>query len=364
PDLRLMSNMKPKIRSSRFLAAAASAAVALLAALYISIPTARINPADGATGVAIGETLSVEASPLAKIGKVAVYADGELVDIEYNLESGELTRDLGFKAGQVITVEAKVASPIGLTREVRATFDAIEPLLVDEVTIDGNTLAPGARIAPLDELTFHFNKPITEGTVVVDGGESFQLWVDDRDRTVAVLKSFFPLSQGATHSFQLAAEAADSTSIDQELLIDVVRPLSLYGQVESEGGKLRLELYGSVPFRDPDSIKAMVESDLPGADIGVEKQKIIITCAEPGAYGSYYVSLAGAGGIDGSTLELPFRLSLDMRGGQSQLVSNTGTTAGGYAAAGAASGARSGSGSTTDGGPPPGWPPCCPWPPA
>lgn len=358
-----MNRMKLKIRSPLFLTAAVLAAAGLLAVLYVAIPTADISPADGATGVAINEALKIDASPLAKIGKIAVYVDGEMIDIEYNLETGELVRELEFKAGQVITVEAKVASPIGLTREVRSSFEAIEPLLVAEVTVDGNTLAPGARIAPLDELTFHFNKPITEGTVVVDGGESFQLWVDDRDRTVAVLKSFFPLRQGATHSFQLVAAAADSSSIEQELMIDVVRPLSLFGKVESDGGELRLELYGSVPFRDPDGIRTMIESDLPGASVGVEEQKIVITCAEPSVYGSYFVSLASAAGIDGSTLELPFRLSLDMRGGQSQMVTSTGTTAGGYASPGASSGARSGSGAPTDSGPPPGWPPCCPWPP-
>lgn len=334
----------------------------LFLAFYLAIPRADIEPGDGASGIKMDQALRIDASPLARIAKIAVYADGELIDIEYNLETGQLDRELRLKAGQTIRVEAKVASPIGLTREVTATFATVEPLLVAEVTVDGQRLDPGSRMPPMGELTFHFNKPVTRGSVTVDDGETFELWIDEHDPRIAVLKSFFPLAQGATHSFKLAAAASDEATVDQELLIDVVRPLSLYGQVESAGGELTLALYGSVPFRDPASIRGIIESDLPAADIRVEDQKIIITCQEPDPNSSYFIRLASAAGIDGSALANPLQLNLDMRGAQTQLISSTQTAATGYSGS-ANAGSRSDSGSAVGSGPPPGWPPCCPWPP-
>ncbi|RJQ44473.1 MAG: hypothetical protein C4534_06425 [Gaiellales bacterium] len=357
-----MTDMRVRIKSPLFIATVALVSVALAGAAYASIPTAGITPGDGSTGIRPGEKIMIDASPLASIGKVAVYADGELIDIEYNLGTGELTRELDLRAGQTVRVEAKVASPIGLTREVTATFETVGPLLVDEITVDGERLAPGDRMPPLGELAFHFNKPIEQGHVAVDGGDGFELWIDQEDPSIAVLKPFYPLKQGMTHTFYLTAAAEDSAAIEQELLIDVVRPLSLYGQVEDDGAGLRLELYASIPFHDPEALKGMIESDLPDAQVAVEAQKIVITCADPDPSRGYFVALVSAAGRDGSSLEAPLRLSLDMRGGQTQLVGGTGAvTSTGYSVG--SGGARAGAGPAAGDGPPPGWPPCCPWPP-
>lgn len=348
-------------------AGAAIAAIMMAAALYLAVPTVGISPADGLAGVSPGE-VDIDSSPFSKIGKIAVYADDRLLALEYNLGEGNLSCGFGLKPGQKVRVEAKVASPIGLTREFVATFTTVDPLILEEIAVDGEPLRPGQKISPQPALAFIFNKPVSHAAVSLDGSEPIGLEVDAENPARTLLPPMVSLKQGSAHVARISAEARDAAFIDQqEIRTLVVRPLTFYGMAGDEGGKVRVELGASVAFRDPEAVRRASSTDLPGAEISVEKQKIIILGDNPGA-GSYTITVGSAEGIDGSFLETPLALTLGYQASESRIYA-AGATAQGpyrgyiYTGGGTSGQLPAGGGTPAESGPPPGWPSCCPWPP-
>jgi len=344
-------------------AIAAAAALVFLGALWLTIPTVSISPATGQSNIQLGQPVTINSSPLASIGKVAVYADDRMMAAEYNLGTGDLERDFGLKAGQNIRIEAKVASVIGVTREFSSTFTTVEPVIVDNLSVNGERLKPGQKIPPQSTLVFSFNKPLTQAAVSLDGGEAIELQIDPEHPEVATLQPLVSFKQGATILLKVMATATDSATLEsKELRTGIVKPLSLYGKVETADGQTRIELDASAPFTDPAAVRAALETTLPDPVISVEQQKILITCSSLDLSSEYSIRLARADGADGSFLEAPLSMSVSFKADPSQAATSGGSSYRGYVYTESSSSSSSGGGSA-DSGPPPGWPPCCPWPP-
>ncbi|MBI5870181.1 MAG: hypothetical protein HZB44_04380 [Actinobacteria bacterium] len=356
--------MKNKSIKVIFISGAAS--VALLVCVWLAVPTVSIVPDDSQAAVALGQPVSIDSSPLASIGKVAVYADDEPLALEYNLGTGDLSRDFDLKPGQSVRIEAKISSPIGLTREFSSTFTTVEPVLVADISVNGASLKPGQMIPPQPTLTFAFNKPLNQAAVSLDGSDAIDLEIDPDDPTKATLPPTVSFRQGATHLLKIVATAADSATLEsREVRATVVRPISLYGSVGTVDGQTRIELDSTTAFANPEAVRASLETTLPDPEIAVEKQKIVITCASLDAASDYTIKLGSAEGEDGSFLESPLSMTVSFRSDPSA-TSSTGSS--GYRGYVYTTGGSSGSGSDSGGaaggsGPPPGWPACCPWPP-
>ncbi|MBE0428426.1 MAG: hypothetical protein IBX61_00950 [Thermoleophilia bacterium] len=340
----------------------------LAAGLFLGVPTADIHPGDGHAAVALGSPLKISSSPFARIGKIAVYADGQLLDMEYNLGTGDLTRDLEIRPGQQVRVEAKVASLIGLTREFTSTFTTVPPLKIESMRVDGVPYAPGDRIPPQPTLAFFFSKPVIEAAVSLDGSEPIELEIDPDDATLATFHPVVSYRQGATYVLDITATAVDTATLEPlQVRASVVPPLSLYGRVEEGDGGVIIELNANTPFADPEAVMAALETNLPGAGISVERQRIIISCPglDPGS--EYDIKLASADGANGSFLEAPLAMTLSFKaqpapsaGGYVSTGFYTGYV---YNAGGPGTGASVAAQAGPESGPPPGWPDCCPWPP-
>lgn len=343
-----------------------TALVALLVCVWLAVPTASIRPGDSQAEVALDQTVSIDSSPLASIGKVAVYADDKPLTLEYNLGTGDLSRDFDLKPGQSVRIEAKVSSPIGITREFSSTFTTVEPVLVADISVNGSSLKPGQKIPPQPTLTFSFNKPLNQAAVSLDGSDAIDLEIDPDDPTMAILPPTVSFRQGATHLLKVMATAADSATLESgEVLTTVVRPISLYGTVSSVDGQVRIELDSTTAFADPEAVRAALETTLPDPEITVEKQKIVISCSGLDSASEYSIKLGSAEGADGSFLESPLTMSVSFRSDPSATSSASSSGYRGYVyTTGGSSGSGSDSGGTPAGsGPPPGWPACCPWPP-
>lgn len=368
-------------RKKRFFAAISLVVIGLALAVWLFVPTAAILPGSSGGEVALGSPVEIHASSLGQITKMAVYADGQLLGMEYNLGTNDLVRDFDLKPGQEVRVEAKITTPLGITREFTSSFNTVAPVKIESMSIDGAPYKPGQRIPPQPTLMFSFNKPLTQAGVSLDGSDAIELQVDSQDPTKATLPPTVSLRQGDTHLLKISATAADSATLEpQSLRAAVVKPLSLYGKVDENGGKVRVELDSTTPFANPEAIKTALETTLPGPDITVEKQKIIITCPSLDYGSDYSIKLARAEGVDGSFLETPLTLTVSFKGATSVAsasggsgsrgyiytpgTSSSGGTVSGPSSTGSTGGGDSGGGSTGgSGGPPPGWPPCCPWPP-
>jgi len=357
--------MKKKAKKSILIFSVAS--VALVVCVWLAVPTVYISPGDAQAAVPLGQPVSINSSPFAAIGKVAVYADDKPLALEYNLGSGDLTRDFDLKPGQSVRVEAKISSPIGLTREFSSTFTTVEPVMVADVSVNGARLEPGQKIPPQPTLTFSFNKPLDQASVSLDGSDAIELQIDPDDPTVAILPPTVSFRQGATHLLKVMATAVDSATLEsREVRATVVRPISLYGNVSAADGQVRIELDSTTAFASPEAVKAALETTLPNPEIAVENQKIIITCASLDPDSEYTIRLSKADGADGSFLESPLTMNMSFRSDPSATSSTGSSGYRGYVytTSGSSSGSASGSGGTpADSGPPPGWPACCPWPP-
>ncbi len=353
-------------RTKKGIAIASVLAVAALLGAWILIPTADISPAAGQSDIPLGRPVTISSSPLSGISKVTVYADGEPLALEYNLGAGDLVRDFGLKAGQEIRIETKVSSVIGFTREFTSTFTTVGPVIVDAVSVDGEPLKAGQRIAPQSTLVFSFNKPLNQAAVSLDGSEAIDLQIDPDDPTRASLPPMVSFKQGATLLLKIMATATDSATLEpREVRAGVVKPLSLYGRVDEEGGRMRIELDATTAFADPAAVRAALETTLPDPEITVEKQKIVIICPGLDQANEYSVNLARADGADGSFLETPLKMTVSFKADPSQAAASSGSGYRGYVytTGSPESNASAGSGEAAGSGPPPGWPSCCPWPP-
>ena len=350
----------------KIIAGSIASAAAAAICFWLAIPTATISPAQGDAAIPLGQPISISSSPLASIGKVAVYADDQPLALEYNLGTGDLSRDFGLKPGQSVRVEAKVASVIGVTREFVSTFTTVEPVLVADVSVDGRRLAPGQKIAPQSTLVFSFNKPLSEASVSLDGGEAIDLQIDPENPARATLAPMVSFKQGATPLLKVMATAVDSATLDSgELRAGVVKPLSFYGKADTSDGQTQIELDATTAFADLAAVRSALETTLPDPEITVENQKIMITCPALDTSSEYSIRITRAEGADGSFLEAPLAMTISFKADPSQATS-TGT--GGYRGyvytSGSSSGSAAGaSGGAAESGPPPGWPSCCPWPP-
>lgn len=358
-----------KERKKRFIVVSGLAVLGIAVAAWLFVPTAAILPGETSGAVALGSPVEIHASSLGQIAKVAVYADGQLLGMEYNLGTGDLTRDFDLKPGQEVRVEAMVTSPLGITREFTSSFNTVAPVRIESMSVDGAQYSPGQRIPPQSTLTFDFNKPVTEAALSFDGGDKLELTIDPDDPTRASLPPTVSFKQGATHLLEISATASDSATLaSQKVRANIVKPFSLYGKVEDSSGQVRVELDATAPFADAEAVKAALSTTLPGATVTVEAQKIIITCPSLDHANEYSINLARAEGADGSFLEAPLTLAVSFKaepggatyseGGYRGYVYTPGTSGGSSTAGGGASG-----GGGSAGGPPPGWPSCCPWPP-
>ena len=281
--------------------------------------TVAIAPSEGDSRIALGQPVSISSSPLATIGKVAVYADDKPLALEYNLDSGDLSRDFGLKPGQSVRIEAKVASVIGITREFTSTFTTVDPVVVADVSVNGERLESGTRIPPQSSLVFSFNKPLSQASVSLDGNEAIELQIDPEDPAKATLPPLVSFKQGATMLMKIMATATDSATMEpREVRAGIVKPLSLYGRVDETGGQTRIELDASSAFADPAAVRAALETSLPEPNISVEKQKIIITCPNLDRTSEYVLRLARAEGADGSFLEAPLNMTVNFKQDASQ----------------------------------------------
>ncbi|MFA6001979.1 MAG: hypothetical protein WC828_07690 [Thermoleophilia bacterium] len=354
------------IRKSAVIATAAIVIIAI--ATWLAVPTASINPGNESTEIPLGNPLQISSSALATIGKVVVTVDDKPLLMEYNLESGDIYRELDLKPGQEVRIETKIASAIGVTREFVSTFKTVSPVIVDTIEVNGTRLSPGGKIPPQSELVFSFNKPVNKASVSLDGSEVVELQIDESNPSRATLPAVVSLKQGVVHVFKVMAEGAGSgvETESGEIRTAVVKPLTLYGKAQpNDAGGVIVELDASVAFRDPEAVKAVIGTDMPDAVISVERQKIMITSGSLTASQSYTIAVGRAEGIDGSFLEGPMVLTLDYKAGETQVTQNdasSGYTYSGYNYSGGSAGS-SGGGGGADSGPPPGWPPCCPWPP-
>ncbi|MHB9112018.1 MAG: hypothetical protein ACYC4D_05260 [Thermoleophilia bacterium] len=356
--------MKKKSIKTIFISGAAS--VALFVCAWLAVPTVSISPGDNQTAVALGQAVSIDSSPLASIGKVAVYAGDKPLALEYNLGSGDLSRDFDLKPGQSVRVEAKVSSLIGLTREFSSTFTTVEPVLVADVSVNGTSLTPGQKIPPQPTLIFAFSKPLNQASISLDGSDAIELEIDPDDPTMATLPPTVSFKQGATHLLKVMATAADSATLEsREVRATVVRPISLYGSVNTVDGQIRIELDSTTAFANPEAVRASLETTLPSPEITVEKQKIIISCAGLDPASDYTIKLGSAEGDDGSFLEAPLTMSVSFRSDPSATSSagSSGYRGYVYTTSGLSGSGPDSGGAPAGSGPPPGWPPCCPWPP-
>ncbi|MFA5802666.1 MAG: hypothetical protein WC911_09370 [Thermoleophilia bacterium] len=353
------------IRKSALIASAAIVIIAI--AFWLAIPTASISPGNESLEIPLGNPLQISSSALATIGKVMVTVDDKPLLMEYNLESGDIYRDLELKPGQEVRIETKVASAIGVTREFVSTFKTVSPIVVDTIEVNGSRLSPGEKIPPQAELVFSFNKPVNKASVTMDGSEAVELQVDQSNPSRATLPPVVSMKQGVVHVFRVLAEGAGSGAETEsgEIRTMVVKPLTLYGKAKpNEAGGVDIELDSSVAFRDPEAVKAVIGTTIPDAVISVEKQKIVITSSSLASSESYTIAVGRAEGVDGSFLEGPLVLTLEYKAGETQVTqsdASSGYSYSGYNYSGGASGSSGGGGA--DSGPPPGWPPCCPWPP-
>lgn len=348
----------------------AGGGILLLAlALFILIPTTGIEPADGHGRLPLDSALKISPSPFSRLGKVSVTVNGSPVILEYNLGSGEFARELELGPGEEVRIEAKVTSPIGLTRDFTSTFTTVEPVLLEAVTVDGARLVPGQKIPPQPTLTFAFNKPVNRASVALDGGGAIELHINSDDSRTATLPPTVSLRQGEAHVFSVAAIAEDSATLPgpQEVRAMVVKPLTFYGTAETApDGGVRVELSASAAFRDPEAVREALTTTLPGAAVTVARQKIVIAAGGLDASGNYTINLGRAEGADGSFLETPLTMTLSFRTEPSSSAPAGGSTYRGYVytTSGSASGSSpAAGGAPVDSGPPPGWPSCCPWPP-
>lgn len=342
-------------------------ALALAWGVYLFVPTVYLSPADGQADVALGSQLEIHSSPMSQISKVAVYADEKLLMMEYNLGSDDLHRPLDVGPGQHVRVEAKLTSLMGVTREFVSEFTTVPPVRVEQMSVDGDKFEPGDRIPPQPTLTFSFNKPLGQAQISLDGSEAIDLVIDPADPSVATLPPTVAFKQGATHLLRITATALDSATLaGGEIRTDVVKPFSLYATVAEDGDRVTLELDASSAFADPAAVKQFLETDLPGASITVEKQKILLTCSGLDRTRDYAVKLKRAEGADGSFLEAPLAMTLNFRNSTGPSSTNVEPVYRGYvyttSGPGAPAAPNAGA-SPTDSGPPPGWPSCCPWPP-
>jgi len=357
---------KRNIRKSAIIAIAAIVIIAIIS--WLTIPTASIRPGNESTEIPLGNPLQINSSALATVGKVMVTVDDKPLLMEYNLESGDIYRDLGLKPGQEVRIETKIVSAIGVTREFVSTFKTVSPIVVDTIEVNGSRLSPGEKIPPQSELVFSFNKPVNKASVTLDGSDVMELQIDQSNPSRATLPPVVSLKQGVVHVFKVLAEASGSGAETEsgEIRTMVVKPLTLYGKARpNEAGGVSIELDSSIAFRDPEAVKAVIGTTIPDAAISVEKQKIMIACSSLAPSQSYTIAVGRAEGIDGSFLEGPLVLTLDFKAGETQVTQNdssSGYTYSGYSYSGGTAGS-SGSGGGADSGPPPGWPPCCPWPP-
>lgn len=355
------------IKAKKLITIISVASVALLVCLWLAVPTVAISPGDSLSGIPLNQSVSISSSAFATIGKIAVYADGQPLALEYNLDSGDLTRDFDLKPGQTIRVEAKISSPIGLTREFTSTFTTVEPVIVADISVNGSRLQPGQKIPPQPTLTFSFNKPLNQAAISLDGSEAIDLQINPENPTVATLPPTVSFKQGATHLLKIMGTAVDSATLEpREVRAVVVKPVSLYGNVSGTDGQVKVELDSSIAFANPEAVKAALETTLPNPNVAVEKQKIIITCASLDPNSDYTIRLMGAEGIDGSFLEAPLTMSIKFQTDPSSVATTESSGYRGYVytTSGSGSGSAPATGGTSaDSGPPPGWPPCCPWPP-
>ena len=344
---------------------AAAATIAAITCLWLAIPTAAITPSDSQSSVPLGLPVSVSSSMLASIGKVAIYADGKPLALEYNLESGDISRDLELKPGQQIRIEAKVSSIIGITREFDSSFTTVSPVEIEAMTVDGANYDPGASIPPQAALAFTFNKTLARASVAVDGSDPIDLQINPENPQVATFPPTVTLKQGSSHVFTVAAAADDTSTLEgKDIRASVVKPLSLYGTVDDKGGPVTIELDSNTAFANTRAVRTALETDLPGASISVERQKIVITCPSLNRGSDYSIKLTSANGANGSFLEAPLAMTVSFRADPSSTAATGGTSYRGYVYTSGSSGSSSGgSGGSADSGPPPGWPPCCPWPP-
>lgn len=371
-----MTASKSKTHGSalKFILAGGLAAALIAAAAWLFIPTAAIVPGDAGFAVSLGSPIEIHTSSLGQITKMAVYADEQLLGMEYNLGTGDLVRDFELKPGQEVRVEAKVTSPLGITREFTSRFSTVPPIKVEAMSVDGVKYSPSQRIAPQSALTFTFSKPVTQAAVSLDGSDPIEMQVDPENPAQATLPPTMSFKQGTTHLLQISATAEDSATLaPQSLRAAVVKPLTLFGKVEESGGRVRLELDASIPFADPEQVKAALETSLTDPEISVERQKIVITCSSLDHGSEYTIRIARAEGADGSFLESPLTMKVSFKAGPASTTYAEGQSYRGYVYTPGTSGATSGGsvsgggggggGASAGSGPPPGWPPCCPWPP-
>jgi len=366
PELILPQNMSD-VNFKKLFIFTAAIVVIVVAGAWIAVPTVSITPASGKTDIPLGESLSINSSPLATIGKVAVYADEQPLAMEYNLETGDLARDFDLKPGQTVRVEAKIASIIGLTREFSTSFTTVEPVVVADISANGKQIAPGQKIPPQTALVFSFNKPLTQAAVSLDGGEAIDLQIDPDNPEEATLPPTVSFKQGTNLLMKIMATATDSATLEsREFRAGIVKPLTLYGKVVENDGQTQIELDSSIAFANPQAVRAALETTLPNPEISVEKQKILINCSGLDAASEYAIKLARADGVDGSFLEAPLSMTVSFKANSTQAASAGTSSYRGYVyTSSSSSGSSSGGGGGSSGsGPPPGWPPCCPWPPA
>jgi hypothetical protein len=372
-----------KTHLKRIIIAGALAAISVISAWLVFIPTAEFSPVTGTNEVPTGSDIEIDVPRFSRVSKFSVFADDQLVGIEYNLPEKNVVRHFSLKPSQQVRVEAKITSVTGVTREFTSSFHTVAPVKIESMSVDGARYAPGQRISPRSSLKFSFSKPITQAALSFDGSGPIELALDPQDPATATLPPTFVFKQGETHLLEVSATATDSATLEpQKLRATVVKPLSLYGKVEESGGQIRVELDSTTPFADPEAVKAALETTLPDPTIKVEAQKIIISSAAPDHENDYSIKLARAEGADGSFLEAPLTLALSFTaesgttytGGQSYRgyvytpgTSGSGPTASNPSATGSTGGsggaAPAGGGAPAGSGPPPGWPPCCPWPP-
>ncbi len=362
----MAQNMTGKNKTLRNVFLTSAGAFVLIICGWLAIPTVSISPANAQTGILLGQPVSISSSPLATISKIEIYADDKPLAVEYNLDTGDLARDFNLKPGQQIRVETKVTSPLGVTREFSSSFDTVSPVVVEAMTVDGIRYTPGASIPPQATLAFSFNKPVTQAAMALDGSDGVELTIDPADPKIATLPPTVSLKQGATHLFKIMATAADSAKLEaKEVRATVVKPLSLYGKVEDNGGPITIELDANTAFADIEAVKAALETTVPDATVSVEKQKIIITSSGLDRSGDYTIKLNRANGADGSFLEAPLTMTLSFKSQGAASAETSGSSYRGYVytSGGSSTSTSASGGSSTDSGPPPGWPPCCPWPP-
>lgn len=355
-------------RKMKLITGAILAVTTLPLAGWFSVPAAAISPEAGENAVPLGRPLEIDVSPLATITKLAVYADDQLLGMEYNLEPGDQTREFDLKPGQQVRVETKVTSVLGFTREFVTTFATVTPIAVQSITANGVRLVPGQKIPPQTALVFEFNKPVSQASVSLDGGGPIDLQVDATNPKMALMPPTVSLKQGENHILALTVTGTDFSATGQPIKIQmpVIKPLTFYGKASEGNGTLSLELNASAALLDPQAVKSAITTTIPGASIRVEKQKVIIAGTGWSRTANYNISVANAQGVDGSFLEKPLTLTLAFQSDQAAVITASGasgSTTYRYVYSGGETPGQTEPAAAAASGPPPGWPDCCPWPP-